>query len=197
MSWVDILARVVGAIPKPVGRALVFPFRAFPGFRKADRVLRAEREIARLESCANLMPQGNCASGPSRPSSRGIVPSSGVLKASICYASGGRRRHSRRFGAESITSTILHSCTASRALTNYTTAQRWRRSKLEIGMPRAGTIGVQRMRLQEFGERFGSSNRRLGGMEALSLFGANWASRAGSASNPRLQRPAAAGPLTR
>ena len=58
-------------------------------------------------------------------------------------------------------------------------------SKLEIGMPRAGTIGVQRMRLQEFGERFGSSNRRLGGMEALSLFGASWASRAGSASNPR------------
>jgi len=52
-------------------------------------------------------------------------------------------------------------------------------------MPRAGTIGVQQMRLQEFGERFGSSNRRLGGMEALSLFGASWASRAGSASNPR------------
>src|SRR5438132_1110787 len=90
------------------------------------------------------MPQGNCASWHLRQANRGFVSSFGVLKASICYASGDRRRHSRRSGEESIILRIPHSCTASRALTNYTTAQPWPRSKLEIVRPRVGTTWASR-----------------------------------------------------
>jgi len=54
MDWVDIISRFVVAIPKPVGRALIFPLHVLPSFRKAKRVLRVVDEVSGLERCGNF-----------------------------------------------------------------------------------------------------------------------------------------------
>ena len=49
MEWVDIISRLVVAIPKPIGRTLILPLRVFPSIRKVDRVFRVAGELSRLE----------------------------------------------------------------------------------------------------------------------------------------------------
>ena len=54
MDWIDVISRLVVAIPKPIGRTLVLPLRLFPSVRKVDRVLHVAGELSRLERCGDV-----------------------------------------------------------------------------------------------------------------------------------------------
>jgi tetratricopeptide (TPR) repeat protein len=50
VDWTEAIVRLVTAIPKPIGRALVFPTLIVPSIRKADRVLRVIAKLDQLEA---------------------------------------------------------------------------------------------------------------------------------------------------
>ena len=50
MDWVDIVSRLVTAIPRPLGRALILPTLVVPSLREAHRVLQIAGRLEQLES---------------------------------------------------------------------------------------------------------------------------------------------------